>query len=89
MDALLPRLACQLSPSTVAALDASLEDARGEHGFQRLKNDVGATTLDNVLDAAGRHAFIQGLDLPFGAISGIDPFWTQAKPGATLRPSAK
>ena len=57
----------------MAALEASLADPRDNHGFQRLKDDVGAATLDNVLDAADRLAFIQGLDLPFDGVSAIDP----------------
>ena len=75
LNDLLAHVARQLSPGTAAALDASLEDARGKCGFQRLKNDVGAATLDNILDAAGRLSFIRGLDLPFWAIAGIDPSW--------------
>ena len=41
----------------------------------RLKDDVGAATLDNVLEAADRVAFIEGLDLPFGVTDRVDPSW--------------
>ncbi len=67
----------RLSPKTVAALEFSLSDPRGKHGFQRLKADVGGATLDNVLDAANRLAFTQSLDLPFDLLGNVDPFWTK------------
>lgn len=75
LDDLLAGVAGQLSLDTAAALDVSLDDAHGGCGFQRLKNDVGAATLDSMLDAASRLAFIRGLDLPFDKISDIDPSW--------------
>jgi hypothetical protein len=67
-----------LSASAAAELEASLADPRGRTGFQRLKRDVGAATLENVLDAADRLAFIQGLGLPDHALSDIDPTWIKA-----------
>lgn len=68
----------QLSVSSAAELDASLADPRGRTGFQRLKRDVGAATLDSVLDAADRLAFIQSLDLPDRVVADIDPTWIKA-----------
>ena len=65
----------RLPLESVVALEASLADPRGEHGFQRLKDDVGAATLDNVLGVADRLAFIQGLDLPLDLFRDIDPSW--------------
>lgn len=59
------------------ALEASLTDPRGGDGFQHLKDDVGATTLDNVLDASHQLALIQDLGLPFVAFSAIDPSWVK------------
>ena len=52
-------VAARLSRSTTSALEASLVDPRGSSEFQRLKGDVGAATLANVLDAANRLAFIR------------------------------
>ncbi len=75
LDQYLTSVFDRLSEDKIVALEASLADPRGNHGFQRLKDDVGAATLDNVLDAADRLAFIQSLNLPFDAISGIDPSW--------------
>ena len=67
-----------LSASAAAKLEVSLADPRNHTGFQRLKRDVGAATLENVLDAADRLAFIQGLDLPDHAVLDIDPAWIKA-----------
>lgn len=75
VDDFLARVAGALSRHAAEALETSLTDPRGDHRFQRLKDDVGAATLDNVLDAADRLAFIQDLDLPFDAIRAIDPSW--------------
>jgi TnpA family transposase len=77
IDDLLGGIARKLSTNASKALEASLIDPRSEHGFQRLKDDVGAATLDNVLDAAGRLAFIQGLDLPFDVLGTVDPIWVK------------
>ncbi len=75
IDGLLDRIARKLPQNALKALEASLIDPRGEHGFQRLKDDVGAATLDNVLNAANRLAFIQSLDLPFDVLGTVDPVW--------------
>ncbi|MCF6433006.1 DUF4158 domain-containing protein, partial [Leisingera sp. MMG025] len=75
VDGLLAGIARALPPKASEAFEASLTDPRGSHGFQRLKGDVGAATLESVLDAADRLAFIQGLDLPFDMMSSVDPSW--------------
>lgn len=74
---LLARVCSRLSSKTITALEVSLTEPRGEYGFQRLKDDVGAATLDNVLNAADRLAFIQGLDLPFDLVDAVDPAWVR------------
>lgn len=74
---LLTRVCNRLPSQTISALEASLSDPRDDHGFQRLKDDVGAATLDNVLDAADRLAFIQGLNLPFDVVDRVDPVWAR------------
>ncbi|MCF6432983.1 DUF4158 domain-containing protein, partial [Leisingera sp. MMG026] len=56
----------KVSKKTKVALEECLADPRCNHGFLRLKDDVGAATPDKVLEAADRLAFIEGLDLPFG-----------------------
>ena len=77
LDGLLKKISGALSTKSLETLDASLAEPCGDYGFQRLKDDVGAATLDNVLDAAGRRAFIQDLDLPFDVISEVDPSWVK------------
>ena len=67
----------RLSSQTIAVLESSLSDPRGNHGFQRLKDDAGAATLNNVLDTADRLAFIQGLDLPFDLVGEGNPAWVK------------
>jgi TnpA family transposase len=67
----------RLEPMAIESLEASLADPRGALGFQQLKGDVGAATLDNVLDAAERLEFIRGLDLPFDLLENIDPSWVR------------
>lgn len=75
LDSYLASVAARLSDSAALELEACLTDPRGRTGFQRLKGDVGAATLDNVLDAAHRLAFIQKLDLPYDMIGMIDLSW--------------
>ncbi|WP_373636629.1 Tn3 family transposase [Yoonia sp. BS5-3] len=65
----------KVSKKASPALEECLAEPRGVHGFLRLKDDVGAATLDNILEAADRLAFIEGLDLPFGATDRVDPSW--------------
>ena len=74
---LLAQVTDRLSSQTIAALEVSLADPRGDHGFHSLKDDVGAATLDNVLDAADPLAFIHALDPPFDLVSEVDPTWTR------------
>lgn len=74
-EELLVHVSSRLSSETIVALEASLADPRGDHGFQSLKEDVGAATLDNVLDAADWLAFIQSLSLPFDLLDDVDPTW--------------
>ncbi|SFU94394.1 Transposase and inactivated derivatives, TnpA family [Aliiroseovarius crassostreae] len=75
LESYLTSVAVRLSAPAAVELEASLADPRGKSGFQRLKGDVGAATLDNVLDAAHRLTFIQKLDLPSDAIGEIDQSW--------------
>nr|WP_282569084.1 Tn3 family transposase [Aliiroseovarius sp. S2029] len=78
LERYLASVAARLSESAALELEASLAEPRGRTGFKRLKGDVGAATLDSVLDATERLAFIQGLDLPDHALSDIDPTWIKA-----------
>ncbi len=67
----------RLEPIAIEKLGGSLAEPRGTLGFQQLKGDVGAATLDNVLDAAGRLEFIRSLDLPFDLLKDIDTSWVR------------
>ncbi|WP_299349013.1 hypothetical protein, partial [uncultured Maritalea sp.] len=62
----------RLSQGARVAFSASLDAPLDICGFRRLKEDVGAATLDNVLDAADRLEFKQILSLPIVAISGLN-----------------
>lgn len=54
-----------------------MSEPRAPIGFLSLKNDVGAASPKNILAACDRVAFIEGLDLPYDLLAGIDPAWTQ------------
>ena len=56
-------------------LDNSLSEPRGSSGFHRMKSDVGAATLDNVLNVCDRLAFLERLDLSASHLAGVDPTW--------------
>lgn len=75
IENLFDTIASKLGAKAVASLEACLADPRSDHGFQLLKDDLGAATLDNVLDAAERLAFIQDLNLPYDVCDTIDLSW--------------
>ena len=64
-----------LPTSTREELDDSLLEPESPTGFHRMKGDVGGATLDNVLGACDRLAFLESLDLPRDQIAGVDPAW--------------
>lgn len=74
-DSFLARVGSGLSAQTVEHMDCSLSDPLAETGFQRLKDDVGAATLENVLLAAKKVAFIGKLDLPLEVLTRVEPGW--------------
>ena len=74
-DALFQQIAERLSSGTISALDACLSDPLLPTGFQRMKDDIGAATLENVLAASAKLAFLQRLDLPFDMLVHIDRRW--------------
>jgi TnpA family transposase len=74
-DGFLAKIAGHLSEATAVALEASLADPQSRFGFQRLKDDAGAATLENVVEAAAKVAFLRGLDLPRELLDGIDQGW--------------
>jgi len=62
----------QLSSDTIAKLEVSLADPMAATGFKRLKDDVGAAALDNMLSATERLAFIRDLNLPMDILEKVD-----------------
>lgn len=74
-ETFLSEISDQVSQKTRGALEECLAEPRGANGFLRLKDDVGAATLDSVLEAADRLAFIESIELPFGVADYVDPSW--------------
>lgn len=74
-DALFKQIAERLSQETTSALDACHSDPFLPTGFQRIKDDTGAATLENVLMALTKLVFLQRLDLPFDMLVDIDRRW--------------
>ena len=64
-----------LSSGTIAKLETSLSDPMATTGFQRLKDDVGAAALENMLSATARLAFIRDLHLPMDMLEKVDRAW--------------
>ena len=70
-DALLARLTAGLSPTAVAALEATLAGTGEGPSFTALKADPGRVALESLLGAADRLAFLRGLGLPRDALAGV------------------
>ena len=68
----LARVAYRLSIGTVGKLEWALSEPLAATGFQRLKDDVGAVSLESVLSAAQKVAFVEQLDLPLDMLSGVE-----------------
>lgn len=77
VENLLARIADSLPGETRGKLEASLADPKCATGFLSLKSDAGAATLESILAAATRLAFVNTLGLPFDAMANIDPALVQ------------
>lgn len=77
VETLLARIADGLSCETRGKLGVSLADPKRATGFLSLKADAGAATLENILSAATRLAFVNTLGLPFDAMANVDPALVQ------------
>lgn len=64
LDGYLASVTDRLSPETITLLEASQMDPEGLTGFQKLKDDAGQATVENMLAVTERLAFIQKRDLP-------------------------
>ena len=71
----LARVASGLSAETVKQFEWALSDPLAITGFQRLKDDVGAATLDNVLLAAQKVSFVEALNLPLDILGDVERGW--------------
>ena len=65
----------RLPKNTVIQLEESLVDPQALFGFQRLKDDVGAATLENVLAASAKVAYLRSLKLPRELLAETDQRW--------------
>ena len=74
-EAFLAQVASRLSAATVEQLEWALSEPLAATGFQRLKDDVGAASLESVLSAAQKVSFVEGLDLPQDLMSGVERGW--------------
>ena len=77
VENLLARIADSLPGETRRKLEASLADPKRTTGFLSLKADAGAATLESILAAATRLAFVNTLSLPFDAMANVDPALVQ------------
>ena len=75
LEGFLESTALALPADTREELDGSLSEPRRLTGFHRMKSEVGAATLDNVLGACDRLTFLDSLDLPWDHLGGVDPGW--------------
>ena len=76
-ETILLAIAARLSSETRRRLEASLSAPREPTGCHALKGDVGPASLANTLSVCDRLAFVEGLDLPFSVLDGIDPAWVR------------
>ena len=74
-EGFLQRVTACLSDRTIERLEWTLSEPLMDTGFQRLKDDVGAATLDSVLLAARKVSFVEDLDLPFDVLEGVERGW--------------
>ena len=75
VEELLAGIVARLSDDVRVRLDASLADPKAPTGFLSLKLEAGAASLDSILAACDRLDFVEGLDLPYDLLTGIDPAW--------------
>ena len=74
-DGFLARVGARLNAGTVEQLEWALLEPLADTGFQRLKDDVGAATLESVLLAARKVSFVDGLDLPMAVLDRVERGW--------------
>ena len=70
-DGFLVRVSELLTTESVEQLEWALSEPLAETGFQRLKDDVGAATLESVLVASRKVSFVDGLDRHWLLLTGL------------------
>ncbi len=71
----LTKVASRLSTERVTQLEWTLSEPLATTGFQRLKDDVGAATLDSVLLTAQKVSFVAALNLPLDILGDVERGW--------------
>lgn len=66
------RIADSLSDEARGKLEASLADPKMRYGVSEFESGCGAATLESILAAARRLAFVNTLGLPFDAMTNVD-----------------
>lgn len=74
-DGFLTRVGARLNAGTAEQLEWALSEPLADTGFQRLKDDVGAATLESVLLAARKVSFVDSLDLPMAVLDRVERGW--------------
>src|SRR6056297_1498197 len=74
-DGFLMRVGALLHAGAIEQLEWALLEPLADTGFQRLKDDVGAATLESVLLAAKKVSFVDGLDLPIAVLDRVERGW--------------
>ena len=69
------RVSALLPAETIEQLAWALSEPLADTGFQRLKDDVGAATLESVLLAARKVSFVEALNLPLDIFGDVERGW--------------
>ena len=87
------RVSALLPAETIEQLAWALSEPLADTGFQRLKGDVGAATLESVLLAARKVSFVEALNLPLDIFGDVERGWmmriARQVEGETARPEQK
>ncbi|MHA3916739.1 Tn3 family transposase [Halovulum sp. GXIMD14793] len=74
-DGFLNYVVAQLTAETIDKLEWALSEPLADTGFQQLKDDVGAATLESVLLAARKVSFVDDLNLPMAVLDRVERGW--------------
>jgi len=74
-EAFLARASSRLPAEAIERLEWSLSEPLAPTGFQRLKDDVGAVSLESVVLASQKVSFVEALDLPLDLLPEVERGW--------------